>query len=959
MELRKPGIWTFLAVLIFAAPTVNAYEITTHALIADHAYRNSVLNPSKANSIAPALGFDRLDADYPFSLTTPTSGVAYRDEVAVSNPASTLPPIAPYFRTPQQQERVVLEALTSRQLVPGASGQAVEQRIRSWLVRGAVREDDNDAILPVVGWYSSDKRDPDPFGRLLRATRHFYDPFNDRAFDYPNYCATYTCVRSILWALGRTSPLDPGSDADDTSRRNHFTWQDARNNYWWALVVKRDTAGDGYDFADSVQDGYERMVRWASMIKDLGHVIHLLQDTAQPQHVRNDAHGPPISVAWPEGEADAAFEAFTDYRVLGNRSDALEPLLSGNPLRRMRDDTLPTENNLAAIRLGSSNYYPGAGGRVQFSTPVKFFTTRHVETGSDEASLKSRRGLADLSNRSFFTSGTLPGFRECQPAGVSGCMPTASPTYPLPPNDLTTSGYTEVLVPSGLRVHGRVVHLAEYTLPITDQVAPTYDQSSGTLAAYGGKAPLVTKGIWHDIMPDDLRPQYLQTTGYLLTYNNLRYMADVMVPRAVGYSAGLIDFFFRGRLEVMPIDQDIIAVMNQGDPHTVTSEGYVRQLANPTRTFGFEKVRLRVRNVSEDIVESGTGTVIPQSTGGAGSRLVAIAKYHRNACYSQDLSGERVRSYAGAITEPSCTNPVRSQIQEVSVSAPLTIVAGELDSATPVEKLFDFSSDPIPVNATDLFITVAYRGKLGDESDGIAVGTYDVSEPTFVGFWNNTDYFWNGTNYLGQNATYPQRNAFTFYVCAGVPSKWLFRYGGAVGSVALGIPPTPGHLRLALIVGRPDNAVQRFPVRGVPIMQTSPHASLRSSGTRGQYRQASKELIAPPVLASPYDNCFVNPPPTNVDTWCFDPIQKRRGLLSGDVAQPIYFSIAGAGDGPDVDSIPLPAFASAAVRDGGEIKFNDPGVLQNCPAQPALRPEDEALIETQEQELLLGKDPLR
>lgn len=942
MRNGKPGTLAFLGALVFAVPTVHAYEIATHALIADHAYRNSVLNPSKANSIVPALGFDRLDTDYPFALSSPTGGVAYRDEVAVSNPASTLPPIGVHFRTPQRQERDVLEALTSRGLVPGTSGQAVEQRVRSWLVRGAVREDDNDAILPVIGWYSSDKRDPDPFGRLLRATRHFYDPVKDRAFNYPNYCATYTCVRSILWALGRTSPLDSGSDADDTSRRNHFTWQDARNNYWWALVVKRDPSGDGYDFADSVLDGSERMVRWASMIKDLGHVIHLLQDAAQPQHVRNDAHGPPLSAAWPEAEADAAFEAFTNYRVLGNRSAALALTRGGNPLRRMHDDALPTENNLAAIHLGSSNYYPGAGGRVQFSTPVKFFTTGHVETGTDEASLKSRRGLADLSNRSFFTSGTLPGFRECQTPGVSGCTPTASPAYLLPPNDLTTSGYTEALTPSGLRVHGRVVHLAEYTLPITDQVAPTYDQSSGVLAAYGGKAPLVTKGIWHDIVPDDLLPQHLEATGYLLTYNNMRYMADVMVPRAVGYSVGLIDFFFRGRLEVTPIDQDIIAVMNQGDPHTVTSEGYPRQFANPTRAFGFEKVRLRVRNVSEDIVESGTGTVVPQSTGGAGSRLVAIAKYHRNACYSQDLSGERVRNYAGAITEPSCTNPVRSQLQEVSVSTPLTIAAGELDTATPVEKLFDFSADPIPINATDLFITVAYRGKLGDEADGIALGTYDVSEPTIASFWNNTDYYWNGTNYVQQVAAYPLRNVYSFYVCAGSPSKFLYRYVGASGAVALGIPPQPGQLRLALIVGRPDNATQRFPVRAVPIMQASPHASLRSSFTRGQYRQASKEIVAPSVLAAPYENCFVNPPPASVDTWCFDPIHKRRGLLAGDIAQPIYWnSSATTGEGPDVDSVPLPAFSSAALRDGGEIRFNETGALQNCPSQPAALPEDE------------------
>lgn len=931
------------------------YEITTHALITDHAYRVSTLNAQAPDSIIPILGFDRLADEQPFAFQGQPNSTPYYDDTAVTNPVDNFPPVSSSQsvpRSPQNQERNVLNALVTGNYVSGASGAAIEQKVRAWLIRGAVREDDND--YQIAGkWTDGDDRDPDPYGRIFRAFRHFYDPLLDRASDHQSLCGTYGCVKSINWAIGRTAPLDPPSDADDTSRRQHFSWQDARNNYWWALTLKRTISG--VTAADASVSSQERLHRWATTINDLGHVIHLLQDTAQPQHVRNDLHGPPITALFfpSEGAADGAFEAFTDYRVTRSYADA-SSISPGNPLRRM-DDTLPVENSLPKIRLGQANYYPGGGGHVQFSTPVKFFTTRHIETGSDETSVRNRRGLADMSNRSFFTAGTLPGFRECQPVGASGCVPTPGPTYPLPPSDLTSSGYSEVSVPSGLRVHGRVVYLAEYAFPITDKVAPNYDQSVSALASYSGKAPLVTKGIWHDIVPDDLQPQYQQTTGYLLTYNNMRYMADVMVPRAVGYSAGMIDFFFRGRLEVTPIDQDIIAVMNQGDLHTVDSDGYPRQFANPARIFGFEKVRLRVRNVSADVVESGTGTVVSQNTGGADSRLVAIAKYHRNRCYAQDLSGERVRTYAGATTEPSCAGGVRTSIQEISVSAPLTVTAGELDTATPVEKLFDFSADPIPVNATDLFITVAYRGKLGDEADGIALGTYDVSEPTFVGFWNNTDYFWNGTNYLGQNATYPQRNAYTFYVCAGVPSKWLFRYGGAVGSVALGIPPTPGHLRLALIVGKPDNAVQRFPVRGVPIMQTSPHASIRSSGTRGQYRQASKELVAPSVLASPYDSCFVNPPPTNVDTWCFDPIQKRRGLLSGDVAQPIYWSTAGAGDGPDVDSVPLPAFASAAIRDGGEIKFNDAGALQNCPSQPALRPEDEAVIEDQEERLLLGR----
>lgn len=62
MEGRKPSIWVSLAILIFAAPMVSAHEITTRDLITDHAYRNSLLNPTNANSIFSSLGFHRLDA---------------------------------------------------------------------------------------------------------------------------------------------------------------------------------------------------------------------------------------------------------------------------------------------------------------------------------------------------------------------------------------------------------------------------------------------------------------------------------------------------------------------------------------------------------------------------------------------------------------------------------------------------------------------------------------------------------------------------------------------------------------------------------------------------------------------------------------------------------------------------------------------------------------------------------
>lgn len=506
----------------------------------------------------------------------------------------------------------------------------------------------------------------------------------------------------------------------------------------------------------------------------------------------------------------------------------------------------------------------------------------------------------------------------------------------MPPNDLTEQGYTEVETPNslGLRIGNRPVASTVFVRAVSDVVSPNYDQITGSLAAYGGKVPLVSKGVWIEALPDDIDPQLIFNALSVITYENMRYMADVMVPRAVGYSTGMIDFFFRGRLELTPVEQGVLAVLNQGEPHVMVGV-LPRKSATTNQTFGYEAIRIKVRNATPNIVESGTNQVVPQVTGGPDTRLVAIAKYRLNECYRPDLSGERAKDFGGTLTPGNCSPSLlrsRGLYSYVSVSAPLSVVAGELDGVQGVEKLFDFSADPIPVNATDLFIQIAYRGRLGDEHDGIAVGIYDSSEPTFVSFWNNTDYFWTGTQYLQENATVPKRSVRTFYACAGFPSKLMYRYAGESTSSAMLLPPPANQVRLAMIFAKPSSPTQQFPVRAVPIMLTPPHAALRSSFTRGQIRQANREEVSDATVAAPYEGCASSLPQV-AEYWCSDPIKIRRGIRFGEVAQPIYYSTQGAGDGPDVDSVPLPAFASTVVRDGGEIRFNQVGALENCPPQ--------------------------
>lgn len=378
----------------------QSYEVSTHAAITQAAYGRSVLSPTSSNSVIAATGLDRLDIENPFQLRDYSSATNYHDEFSVAFPADFVPPPDRDFeRGPQQLERFIFSDLLARQVISGTSSSEVEQRISSWLMRGAIREDDNDVFFTPLGiWVHESTRDDDPYGGLLRASKHFFDPIHLRAYDFPAQCQFYQCRPSISWALGRTNPLDPTLDQDDHTSRNHFNWQTARNNYWWALTLKRDVDADGYDIDDAFEDMRERMSRWATTFKSIGQVIHLLQDTAQPQHVRNDAHAPPNLSVFPEGSADAAFEAFTDYRLLRSQSASFVGFLLGNPLRRMHEDP-PALNLLPPLRFGPP--YPASVNPVQFSTPVEFFTTRHIESGADPASILSRRGLADLSNRNF------------------------------------------------------------------------------------------------------------------------------------------------------------------------------------------------------------------------------------------------------------------------------------------------------------------------------------------------------------------------------------------------------------------------------------------------------------------------------------------------------------------------------------------------------------------------------
>ena len=106
-----------------------------------------------------------------------------------------------------------------------------------------------------------------------RWLNHFYDPVRNRGLSYGGK----TWMRSKSWAV-----------ADDV------------NDYTWALGLDAYARGDNHR---------------AFLI--LGHVLHLLEDAAVPEHVRNDAH-----------MLDSPYEAFT--KTLVPVPDKTPPLLLGS-----------------------------------------------------------------------------------------------------------------------------------------------------------------------------------------------------------------------------------------------------------------------------------------------------------------------------------------------------------------------------------------------------------------------------------------------------------------------------------------------------------------------------------------------------------------------------------------------------------------------------------------------------
>jgi hypothetical protein len=661
--------------LPLSLPVANAYDINTHTAMTSEAIKLSVITASPNTSPL----FKRLhlrDKDYAI-------GEHYIDIGSLIKRNAT-----PFERKVMEN---VGDTLKTGLTVPAADS------IPGWILRGAIREDDNSIETP-----SGTPQGDEPGGVFDRVFGHFHDPVQNRGLTVRGNNVGPVAAD---WATNKNATV---SGFGFGSRKNYYNLPSAREAMWRALTLKswdNGVLGDDVDPTNWSPPNKEalRHAYWATMFRAVGDVVHIVQDMGQPQHTRNDPHGglgcvPGTNVC--AGGHASFIENYMKSRTLGADFFQLNEGLFSVP-----DDGKPIR--IKSVQLQYSGYT-----KPMFAKAEDFFISA---TGA---------GLANYSNRGFYSFGT-------NISSLVGSYPSPSPTGAgLVPLRLNALSSDPNLRPKNMV--GKVIHGATITF-LTGNVI---DSAGG---ANESNVKLTTTGYW-----DQFLGEQSTLRQYTLNHYNYDDQARLLIPRAVAYSAGLIDYFFRGSLKISAPDEGVFGILD----HSLSAD-------NCKNDCGFKKVKLKLANTTPDISISGGGIAAQNMTGGT---VVAVAKFRKNTCYTTDLNGE----YDSSTDSRSVTQYVadcRSAEESITVSQPLTVAAiprcdpASTSSPTDCEQkatplTFNFDN-PIPINATDLYLQVVYRGTLGDEADAVVVETLDIAEPTYYLIVNNTDYLvcYNGAWY--------------------------------------------------------------------------------------------------------------------------------------------------------------------------------------------------------------------
>jgi len=305
----------------------------------------------------------------------------------------------------------------------------------------------------------------------------------------------------------------------------------------WALEDVGEISGQDFSYLDANNRFKEALIsptlqvrhqNWGRTFQSLGQIIHHIQDMAQPQHVRNDDHCNKwrcLVLYKP-----SAYEMYTK-----NNHDKLNAILNS---------TSYADINLSAINL------------------TKDFWDAENLVNDNGIGI----GLAEFTSTNFVSIGT--NFTGGIKSGNSITNVQRHENYPLPGTNnlhVTSRSITDIdlLGPPGPS-HQLTGDIQFVGTQVTDAYIPLESRINPRASSFS-------------IFDSDLVDYNVDFKGKF-TLNRFNYDAthEFLIPRAVAYSAGLIDYFFRGRISsAITVDGDGIEITN-------TSNGGVANPSSPT-----------------------------------------------------------------------------------------------------------------------------------------------------------------------------------------------------------------------------------------------------------------------------------------------------------------------------------------------------------------------------------------
>lgn len=366
-----------------------------------------------------------------------------------------------------------------------------------------------------------------PFSWGLICVNHFYNPLDNSGLS--DIAPGFLTQNSMSWAYNGYANSD--------------TWVNARQRYYEALTASTPL---------------QRKAAAQEMFYDLGNVAHLIQDLAQPQHSRNDAHMDESSGGYGiEHFADREFGTLGAVRAIYPASnppvDAFYP--TGSLVVRQIDQSIPEEfqwlwdtedyigqENFVSARLPFSTYpRPLLNGLAEVVN-FHFVTTDTVFSSANVLRLSDGRKIPHFQSYFFdqglhFDSQRVFMHPTAEEWGVPGL---ASQLWP---GDIRSS------VGQGWALESQ----------------PTMEVKSPLTTSNGGYASVSMS--WRDSLGGFRKGQFF------FRDSDYRNICKAVLPYAIDYTAYMIGMFFRGDIQASSLQRPISDAMHRLTVNNLTENG--------------------------------------------------------------------------------------------------------------------------------------------------------------------------------------------------------------------------------------------------------------------------------------------------------------------------------------------------------------------------------------------------